>query len=87
MPIDEPSRAFLPAAAGAATMPDQSQPDRSKGDDLGSLRDELIPADPKAKQMPRPEVEGGNGEKRDTAGSHGEMAPEAAKGLDEEREE
>lgn len=63
------------------TVPEEGAPIEARDVDI-SKEDEMLPA--RAKQVTPPSREG---DVPDTAGSHGRMAPEAAKGLDEEADE
>lgn len=58
---------------------DKGEPIEARDVDI-SKEDEMLPEG--AKQVSPPS---GEGEEPDTAGRHGRMAPEAARGLDEER--
>lgn len=57
-------------------------PEHADTRDLPPKEDEMLPADTRARQMPVPSAGGDPADQRDTAGEHGDMAPEAASGLE-----
>lgn len=67
---------------GLRTMADQDFIE-AKSVDVAK-EDEMLP---KGAQPVAPSRSDEGGERRDTAGEHGEMAPEAAKGLDLQQQE
>lgn len=76
-----------PLRKGKSTDPKHAMyPDHADTSFLPGKEDEMLPTGGKIERMPPPDSGGDPGEQRDTAGEHGEMAVESAKGLDRARQ-